>query len=157
MRFERPDQTAAGAELTRLIVATFRLHGGLLRTGDELGRAFGISNARWQVLEAIEARPLPVAQIARDMGLRRQGVQPTVNALERAGLVAFRDNPNHQRAKLVALTERGRGALDGAMADQVAWVNDLAADFSKRDLASAAALLELVWQRIAKRKSGAKR
>ena len=157
MRFERPDQSPAGAALTRLIVATFRLEGGLMRAGDQLGRAFGISNARWQVMEAVEAQPLPVAQIARDMGLRRQGVQPTVNALERAGLVEFRDNPNHLRAKLVALSPRGRNALDGAMVDQVAWVNDLAADFSERDLARAASLLELVWQQLAKREGGRER
>jgi len=154
MRFERPDQTGAGAELTRLIVATFRLQGRLLRAGDELGRGFGISNARWQVLEAVEAQPIPVAQIARDMGLRRQGVQPTVNALEREGLVEFRDNPNHQRAKLVALSARGRAALAGVMRDQADWVNGLASEFSERDLAKAASTLELVWQRLAKADAG---
>ena len=148
MSFGHRDQTPSGALLTRLILSSFRLHGALLRAGDELGRDLGVSNARWQVLAAIEAEPLPVAQIARDMGLRRQGVQPTVNALETDGLVEFRENPNHQRAKLVALTKRGRSVLGELMARQAAWVNQLAVGATKRELADAASLVEVVWQRL---------
>ena len=87
MRFSAlPEHTPEGAELTRAILAIFRLNGSLLRAGDELVKDLGVSSARWQVLGAIDDGPLPVARIARDLGFQRQGVQPTVNRLVRDGL-----------------------------------------------------------------------
>ena len=118
-----PKRTAAGAAFTRLILAVFRFHGRLLAAGDLLTGDLGLTSARWQVLGAIDERPLPVAQIARNMGLTRQGVQRTADALARDGFVAFAPNPDHRRAKLLALTERGRRTLDAVNRRQVAWAN----------------------------------
>ena len=56
--------------------------------------------------------PLPVAQIARNMGLTRQSVRRTANVLKDKGFVEFQENLNHQRAKLVVLTKQGRNVLD---------------------------------------------
>ncbi len=68
-----------------------------------------LSSALWQVLGAIDQAPLTVAQIARNMGLTRQSVRRTVNVLREKGFVEFRDNPNHQRSKLVVLNNKGLG------------------------------------------------
>jgi DNA-binding MarR family transcriptional regulator len=119
--------TPAGEAFTHLILEVFRLNGCLLAAGDELTRDLGLTSARWQVLGAIDDGPLPVAQIARNMGLTRQAVQRVADALAAEGFVAFAHNPNHQRAKLVALTPKGRRALDEINQRQAGWANRIAA------------------------------
>jgi DNA-binding MarR family transcriptional regulator len=101
-----------------LSVEVFRLNGELLAAGDALVADIGLTSARWQVLGAIalSPAPLPIAHLARNMGLARQSVQRIANELETEGMLYFAPNPHHQRAKLVLLTERGRKAFDAAMA-----------------------------------------
>lgn len=149
MKFRpRDTHTREGIELTHAILATFRLNGALIKAGDELVSDLGVSSARWQVLGAIDFGPLPVAQIARDLGLKRQGLQPTVNRLEAQGLVEFRDNPNHKRAKLVCLTRKGRTVLDEINERQVAWVNALAEGLSAAALKRMTSLSDTIRQRL---------
>jgi DNA-binding MarR family transcriptional regulator len=118
-----PRHSPAGAAFTALLLEVFRLNGRLLAAGDRLTADLGLTAARWQVLGAIEAGPLSVAQIARAMGLARQSVQRLADALAAEGVVAYRDNPEHRRAKLVALTADGRRRLDRLNRRQVAWAN----------------------------------
>lgn len=149
MRFEpRKGHTRAGVQLTRVILATFRLNGALLEAGDHLIRDLGVSSARWQVLGAIDSGPLPVAQIARDLGRQRQGVQPTVDRLEKQGLVELRENPNHRRARLVALTPKGRSILDEINERQEIWVNELAEKLPLEGLRRMVSLSEIIEQRL---------
>jgi hypothetical protein len=56
-----------------LSVEVFRLNGELLAAGDALVAELGLTSARWQVLGAIalSPAPLPIAHVARNMGLRR--------------------------------------------------------------------------------------
>lgn len=110
---KRSDHEAADAA-TALVLEIFRSSGALLAAGDRLVGDLGLTSARWQVLGAVAlaAQPLPVARIARDMGITRQGVQRTVNELAKAGLVSFADNPHHLRARLVLLTPAGRDAYE---------------------------------------------
>ncbi len=77
--------------------------------GNSLVRPAGLTTAWWQVLGALGYAPTPltVSDIARAMGLTRQGVQRVVDLLAAHGHVAFTPNPHHQRAKLVAITEPG--------------------------------------------------
>ncbi len=101
-----------------LVIAVFALNGRLVETGNQLVRGAGITTSWWQVLGAIgySPAPLPVAHIARNMGLSRQSVQRVVDLLAQRGMVEYRVNPHHQRAKLVVLTPAGRVALDAAEA-----------------------------------------
>ena len=101
-----------------LVITVFKTNGLLIETGNGLVRNAGLTAAWWQVLGALgySAEPLPVARIARNMGLTRQAVQRIVNLLEQQGFVALTDNPYHQRAKLVVLTTAGRVALKAAEA-----------------------------------------
>jgi DNA-binding MarR family transcriptional regulator len=110
-----------------LIVELFRLNGALLSEGDRITRDLGLSSARWQVLGALElaGHPLSVSQIARNMGLARQSVQRIANELEADALVAFADNPDHRRAKLVLLTSQGHAAYRNAMKRQTEWAKQL--------------------------------
>ena len=141
-------RTAEAGTLTALILETFRLNGRLLAAGDRLTRPDGQSSARWQVLGALAAGPLTVADVARRMGLTRQSVQRTADLLAQGGLLAFTDNPRHRRAKLVTLTARGRSVLAGIDRRQVVWSNRLAAGLPLRDLRTARRVLEAVGRRL---------
>jgi DNA-binding MarR family transcriptional regulator len=136
--------------LTQLIIETFRLNGRLLAAGDALVADLGLSSARWQVIGAVglAAAPLPVAQIARNMGLTRQAVQRVVNDLGRMGLVRHAPNPHHRRAKLVLLTAAGRAAYAAALERQRPREEALGHGLGVKQLANAAALLKSVRERL---------
>jgi DNA-binding MarR family transcriptional regulator len=110
--------------LSRFIVETLRLSGALAMNADEMVADIGLSFARWQVVGAIHDAPVPqpVAHIARDMRLSRQGVQRIVNDLHSDGLVEFLPNPHHARAQLVVLTDRGAAAFRTAIGRQDQWM-----------------------------------
>jgi DNA-binding MarR family transcriptional regulator len=130
----RARRSGAGSALTDLVLEVFRLNGRLLAAGDRMTRPAGQTSARWQVLGAIDAEPRTVSQIARVMGLTRQSVQRTADRLQAEGVVAYVDNPAHRRAKLVALTARGRSVLEGITQRQVVWANDLGARLGEGDV-----------------------
>lgn len=102
--------------IRELVIRIFATNGALVDTGNALVRPIGLTTAWWQVLGALgySPVPLPVAHIARNMGLTRQSVQRVVELLLERGFVRLDANPHHQRAKLVVLTEAGRAALAGA-------------------------------------------
>lgn len=136
------------ALVTELILETFRLNGRLLAAGDRLTRDLGLSSARWQVLGAIEESPLPVAQIARNMGLTRQAVQRVTNDLADACLVTFAANPDHRRAKLVKLTASGRKTLEEVWRRQIDWSNRLSAGLYAAELDKALTTARALRQRL---------
>jgi hypothetical protein len=74
-----------------LALEVFRLNGILVAVGDTLVAPLGLTSARWQVMGAIaEAKGmLPVAGIARNMGLVRQSVQRIADELAQLCQSAF--------------------------------------------------------------------
>lgn len=136
--------------VTDLILETFRLNGRLLAAGDALVADLGLTSARWQVLGAVSLvpTPQPVAHIARDMGLTRQAVQRLVNEMEHDGLVRFRPNPHHQRARLVILTARGKAVYDAAMKRQRPWADGLGDGLNTKQIELAAATLRAIRRRL---------
>jgi DNA-binding MarR family transcriptional regulator len=136
--------------ITDLILETFRLNGRLLVAGDALVGDLRLTSARWQALGAMALSPvpLPVAHIARNMGLTRQAVQRLVNEMERDGLVRFAPNPHHQRAKLVLLTAQGRSAYDAAMKRQEPWASSLGDGLRASQIEIATATLRAIRQRL---------
>ena len=137
--------------LTGLVIEVFRLNGDLLAAGDALVGDLGLTSARWQVLGAIALSPvpLPVAHVARNMGLTRQAVQRSVDELRQDGVVQLDPNPHHQRAMLVTMTERGERAYRAATERQGRWAEALAADLSPEAIEAAAALLREMQRRLA--------
>lgn len=101
-----------------LVISIFGMNGRLVEAGNHIVRDVGLTTAWWQVLGALGYSPvsLPVAHIARNMGLARQSVQRVVDLLEARGLVRLEPNPHHRRAKLVVLTPAGRNTLTAAEA-----------------------------------------
>lgn len=144
------DPTLMVDAATELILEVFRLNGRLLAAGDRLVEPLGLTSARWQVLGAIALSPVPepVARLSRSMGLNRQGVQRIVNELAEEGIVAFRDNPHHRRAKLVVLTEKGVAAYAAASRLQRPWVEELVEGQDAEGLEAARATLQRIRRRI---------
>jgi len=132
-------KTAKTAILSELILEVFRLNGSLVAAGDALVGPIGLTSARWQVLGAIVIlrEPSPVGRVAAAMGLARQSVQRIVDELEKKGVVAFRPNPQHKRAKLVTLTAKGRAAVEAAMELQQPWAAGLATEVDRQALEAA--------------------
>ena len=141
-------RSEAGAAFTALILEIFRLNGRLLGAGDELCRDLGLTSARWQVMGGIDDGPLPVAHIARNMGLTRQGVQRIANELAADGLVTFEDNPHHRRATLVRLSERGRSRLETISRRQAEWSNRIADGLAAGTIETAAEILAALRRRV---------
>lgn len=143
--------------MTDLVLETFRLNGRLLTSGDRLVEPLGLSSARWQVLGAIHYAdgPQPVAWLARSMGLARQGVQRITNELEKEGLVSFAPNPNHRRAHLVLLTEKGQEVYAAAERRQTEWVNGLSRDFDLKEIEAALSVMTTMRARLEEELSGA--
>ncbi len=139
-------RTPEGDALTRLILEVFRLNGALLAAGNHLTKPFGLTSARWQVMGAIDqaGRPLTVAQIARRMGLARQGVQRIAKDLEQLGMVHLEANPDHKRAPLVSISDAGSRVMARIDKAQIAWVNALSKSLTVPRVAEALALLRAV-------------
>lgn len=99
-----------------LVLSIFESNGRLVDTGNRIVGPLGLTTAWWQVLGALgyAQSPLPVAHIARNMGLTRQSVQRVTDLLVERGFVRLEPNPHHLRAKLVVLTTVGRAALKQA-------------------------------------------
>lgn len=129
-------RTDSGEALTDVILEIFRINGELLSAGNRITKPFGLTSARWQVLGAIdlEAQPLTVSQIARRMGLARQGVQRIVNDLEKLGLVASATNIDHKRAPLFSLSEEGERVMAKIDSAQAEWVNKISFGLSTNQL-----------------------
>lgn len=127
--------------MTELVLEIFRVNGLLLAVGDRLTRELGLTSARWQVLGALADGPLTAAQIARNMGLKRQSVQRLVDVLAEQGILMFEDNPHHRRAKLVRLTEAGQRKYEQISKIQARWVNSVSRDLDEKELNAAVALL----------------
>lgn len=136
--------------LTGLVIEVFRLNGDLLAAGDALVHDLGLTSARWQVLGAIALSPvpLPVAHIARNMGLTRQAVQRVVDDMRADGLVRLEPNPHHRRAVLVAMTESGETAYRRAIERQERWADALAVDLPPETVEAASTLLRTLQRRL---------
>jgi DNA-binding MarR family transcriptional regulator len=120
---EPPPRTEAGDALTDAIIATFRLDGRLMDIARRLARAGGITATEWRVLGGVVIEPHSVAEIARLMGMTRQGVQRVADELVERGLAEYRPNPAHRRAKLLACTAAGHWAIRQIALVQRPWAD----------------------------------
>ncbi|MFE7796923.1 MarR family winged helix-turn-helix transcriptional regulator [Nocardia sp. NPDC057440] len=116
-------------------ITSFRLNGQFLTIAEELAEPAGITAAWWQVLGAVLREPLPVAGIARAMGITRQSVQRIADLLVAKGLAEYRPNPAHRRAKLVAMTEAGHDAIERINPQHAVIAQRLAAELGSEQFA----------------------
>jgi DNA-binding MarR family transcriptional regulator len=129
-----PGHTTAGKLLTELVIAAFRLNGRLLETAQQLAAHGELTAAWWQVLGGVVDQPRAVAEIARRMGMTRQGVQRVADLLVARDLAEYRPNPSHRRAKLLACTEAGHWAIRQIALSQHPWANEIGATVGAEQL-----------------------
>jgi len=140
----------SGVAITELILKVFRVNGLLLVAGDRLTKDLGLTSARWRVMSALAEGPLTAAQIARNMGLKRQSVQHLVNVLSEQGLLVSGDNPDHRRARLIRLTQKGRNKYEQTSQLQAQWVNSLGEELEVTNLKLAFEQLRDIEDRLIK-------
>lgn len=143
-------RTKSGLATTNLILEIFRTNGELLVAGNKIAKSHGLTSARWQVMGAIDlaGRPITVSQIARRMGLARQGVQRIVNELASQELLKAKDNIGHKNAKLFALTAHGKKISDKIDKAQTEWVNQISIDLDAHKTTQAIKALEAIRQTL---------
>ncbi|UDL87356.1 MarR family transcriptional regulator [Mesorhizobium sp. PAMC28654] len=146
---ERPRRTSAGDAFSAFAITALKLAGHLTAAGDQMAKPAGQTSARWQVLAGARHENMSVAQIAKLLGVARQGVQRLADVLEAEGLVTYADNPNHQRAKLVALTSEGRARLSVIETNQAVWADALGAEFDEDTLKKATEIMAHVLDSLA--------
>jgi DNA-binding MarR family transcriptional regulator len=86
----------------------------------------------------------PVGELAELMGVTQQAVSKTVGELERLGYVERRTSGSDARVRLVALTERGRAALETAREQRAELMDELRAQLGGQRLDAATTLLREV-------------
>jgi DNA-binding MarR family transcriptional regulator len=139
-------RTPAGDALTRLVLPTFELNGEFLAAAEMMTRPVGLTPAWWQVLGATLDEPLPVAEIARrvGLGLARQSVQRVADLLVEREWAVYRDNPAHRRAKLLEPTPAGREVVGRLASAQHAWADAVGAVVGEDELAHVLSVLRRV-------------
>ena len=130
-------------DLGRVIFDLLRCASALQMAGDGLMKPLGLTAARWQILAtAAHGEGLAtVSDLARQLSQARQSVQRVVDELATAGLIELRENPAHARARLVALTEAGRGVLARAELARIGWTEGLAAQIGAVQVDQAAVMI----------------
>jgi DNA-binding MarR family transcriptional regulator len=134
-------RSPAGEAFNDVLLLVLRLHGSFTAAGEALAKPVGQTLARWLVLDQCRDAAATVSEIARRLRLARQSVQRIADLLVADGLCRYRDNPHHQRAKLLELTAAGRSALYTIDAAQHAWCDTLAAAIGEPTLRRTAAAL----------------
>ena len=111
-----------------IVLDVFKLNGYFIKAADCLTKGSELTSARWQVLGTVLHEQHSVAEIARSLGLTRQGVQRIADILVADGLAEYLPNPAHKRAKLLSSTEKGLNSIKTIRPKVVSWaesVNDL--------------------------------
>jgi len=105
---------------TLFVLSVFRLNGQIVEAGEWISGSVGQTSSRWQVLGSTYV-PQTAAEIARTLGISRQGVHRVANVLIQEGLIESRPHPTDQRTFLLELTERGRQVMAKIYSQQLNW------------------------------------
>jgi DNA-binding MarR family transcriptional regulator len=93
------------------------------------------------VFQHLVGGPLPVGALAERLGVTQQAASKSAADLERRGYVARTADPADARARLVALTDRGRAAIEGARRHRAAIEDALAERLGPRRVEAARRVL----------------
>jgi len=135
---------------SHLMQECFRINRRLVIAVEQLTTGTEITGAQWGVLGAFGAAAdlLTVAGAARSLGLARQGVHRVADLLEKKGLIEYRQNPHHRRARLAQVTEAGQALLQQLQQRQSHWARHAAGELDIRQVEAATELVRFVGQRL---------
>lgn len=122
-RARRPDLAAMMAPLVRDMIAAEA----------PVLAAHGLSMWGYIVLSALDRSAIrSQAALAEAIGADKTRIIPTLDDLQDRGYIERRPDPDDRRVRLLALTEAGRAAKDGAQEDiqrgEERWLGKLSAD-----------------------------
>lgn len=138
-----PDGRQSILELNRLITATRGFFHDLERVSQSILAEHDLSPQERRLLMTLRKhRRSTVPQLARRRQVSRQHVQVTMNALEKRGWVAFRENPDHKRSRLLELTPEAEEKIRRIMAREGEALQAVAADLSTEEVRQAVTLLD---------------
>ena len=129
-----PGRTPEGDALTALVLPVFTLNGEILEAAATITALHELTPARWQVLGAVLDESLPVAEIARRVGLTRQSVQRVANDVVAQDWAHWQPNPGRRGQNLLVLTPKGRQAVAALAKEQHAWANTVGQEIGEKDL-----------------------
>lgn len=96
----------------------------------------GVRESDGYVFQHLVPGPIPVTNLAERLGVTQQAASKAVADLERRGLLVRQPDPEDGRVRLVALSDRGWRAVEGARAARQAMAAEvvalLGADRSER-------------------------
>ena len=138
----------------RLVEAVATAGDRFAEVEDKIIADTGFTGARLRVAGVLEAagQGRTVPQAARSLGLSRQAVQRVADDLFDCGLAAWRDNPDHSRARLLDLTAAGRSAYADALRRKGLWAQAMAEGLTPAWLSVATELLALMTRRATPKK-----
>lgn len=93
--------------LAYLLVRALRWLNAGLKADPELKTAPDLTNTQLMACAILSEGPLSISELARKLGVSRQGAHQIVQVLERLGMAVVDDDPADHRAKLAALTASG--------------------------------------------------
>lgn len=130
----------AAAAMIQLVDELARARGRTTTAFRSIRASRGLSEMESVVLPAVvNAHRAPtVSQIARSLGHARQVIQRAADALQVRGLIAFEDNPDHKRARLLVPTAQGRATQREGDALGLALAGALTRGMDARQLAETA-------------------
>lgn len=103
------------AQALSATVAWLRLERAYAEYGTTLRKAFRITPLQLSILVILSERPaLPLAALRKALVMHAATLGQAVDEMRRMELVIVRSNPDDRRARVVALTDKGREVLKNA-------------------------------------------
>ena len=130
-------------ELNRLISETRGFFHDLEEVSEIILARHGLSPQERRLMMTLRKhRRCTVPQLARKREVSRQYVQVTMNALARRGLMAFRENPDHKRSRLLELTRQGEERIREILAREGEAMQRVAAGLTPDEVREAVEVLQ---------------
>lgn len=136
-------------ELRAVVDETIALYHRLAWVAEQIYGEEGRGAARRGILRGlVRYGPQTVPELARARKVKRQSLQPVVDALVAEGLAELAPNPRHARSRLVAVTPAGAEIVHRGDRVDERVLEAVGAGIPRRELRVAAATLELLRTRF---------
>ena len=103
------NKQATGKDIHELFLEVFMLQAELSAVMDRFHEQAGMSTPQHRIVRQLIAHgDATVPDLAFGLGVSRQFVLKTCNAMKARGYIEFAPNPRHKRSNLVTLTAAGK-------------------------------------------------
>ena len=133
-----------------LVTGVIQLSNLLMRHMAPVFEKAGVTPQQWGILTALAGaeQPTTLAGLARVMLVSKQNMTGMVARLEQLGLIERQDDPNDLRSSRLALTRRGRAAVEKLRPAYEEWRRSLGGDMADRELAALTRTVDRLIERL---------